>query len=162
MQNYKFASRRACTFVINILISLRRPFLGRGERSRFGRDGGNASARSRSKILSRALGSRKSWTQLVKWRANVAHPSKLETSSVYLHPSWKFQNAQPNTPNGGWRFRGRREPRTSVASVTKEGTRMERWRTRRERRSYLLWVSRRKKPSSYRQSRGRWDKNRPA
>lgn len=150
-----FASRRICTLVINILISRHIVLLSGKGTIRFGRDAGNASARSRGKIHSRALGSRKSWTQLVKWRANVAHPSKLETSSVYLHPSWKFQNAQPNTPNGGgWRFRGRREPRTFRREHHKGGNeRMGTMRNKEGRGSYLLRVSRRKKPSSYRQSR---------
>lgn len=84
---------------------------------------------------SRAPGSRKSWTQLVKWRANVAHPSKLETSSVYLHPSWKFQNAQPNTAE--WLAVSRT---TNLAlpsrAFTKEGT------LARGRGSYLLRATR--------------------
>jgi len=106
---------------------------------------------------SRAPGSRKSWTQLVKWRANVAHPSKLETSSVYLHPSWKFQNAQPNTAE--WLAVSRTTNLAlPFASVHKGGNVREK-RARGRRSVFTAGVARRKKPSSYRQSRVRRDKN---
>lgn len=107
---------------------------------------------------SRAPGSRKSRTQLVKWRANVAHPSKLETSSVYLHPSWKFQNAQPNTAE--WLAVSRTTNLALPSRVSSQRRECSREAREKEKKLFTAGVARRKKPSSYRQSWARRDKNR--